>query len=258
MSDSDRAIREQAEKYILECTEYSNSSEKKRLIRDWENKSQGARAVIKDFEKRVGSIKNQRLLDIGFGNGQYSIAFAQNGAKVSGLEVNEILYTIAQEKSHSENIEVDFQLYNGTKFPFRDNYFEYAFSVSVLEHVSDPKAFLAEAYRVLKPGGKFYLAFPNKWRPLEAHTKILFLGYLPRSLVQILLRQFLKRNTIEELNLHFISFWTVKRLLHEIPFSIVSEKNGTGFQGAIKRLLWSKGVHHSAILGTVMIILEKS
>jgi SAM-dependent methyltransferase len=48
----------------------------------------------------------------------------------------------------------------GERLPFRDNVFDAAFSLSVLEHVTDPFACARELARVLKPGGVLYAVVP--------------------------------------------------------------------------------------------------
>jgi SAM-dependent methyltransferase len=48
----------------------------------------------------------------------------------------------------------------GERLPFRDGVFDAAFSLSVLEHVTDPFACAAELARVLKPGGVLYAVVP--------------------------------------------------------------------------------------------------
>lgn len=48
----------------------------------------------------------------------------------------------------------------GERLPFRDGVFDAAFSLSVLEHVTDPFACARELARVLKPGGVLYCVVP--------------------------------------------------------------------------------------------------
>jgi SAM-dependent methyltransferase len=46
---------------------------------------------------------------------------------------------------------------NGTALPFPDETFTLCLSQAVLEHVLDPPAYIAEIYRVLRPGGLLYI-----------------------------------------------------------------------------------------------------
>jgi len=47
--------------------------------------------------------------------------------------------------------------------PIDDDSCDVVFSRYVLEHIADPKPFLSEMNRVLKPGGHFLFLTPNKW-----------------------------------------------------------------------------------------------
>lgn len=258
MSEGEAIARERAERFLREGGEYTDPYEREKLVRDWMKKGDVAKDVVEDFNARAGDVHGKKVLDIGFGSGLYSVAFARAGALASGLEVNDVLLQIAGENANDAGVSVDFRVYNGTVFPFADDFFDYIFSVSVIEHVTDARQTLREACRVLKVGGKFYLAFPNRWRPREAHTGILFISYMPRSWAQFLLRRLWKRNTVEELNLHFLSYWTLKRLLRGTSFRIMYEYGGTSWsRRALKRLFGLFGVHYSAILGTVMVVLVK-
>ena len=53
------------------------------------------------------------------------------------------------------------------QLPFRDAEFDAAFSINVLEHVTDPGRVLSEAWRVLAEGGVFLVVTPNgNWERL--------------------------------------------------------------------------------------------
>ncbi len=54
-------------------------------------------------------------------------------------------------------------VYDGDKLPLDDANYDCVVANFVLEHVEEPKVFLAEIYRVLKPGGCFVFRTPNRW-----------------------------------------------------------------------------------------------
>ena len=52
-------------------------------------------------------------------------------------------------------------LIEGGKVDFPSGYFDLIYSDFVIEHVENPREFLSETLRLLKPGGKFYFRTPN-------------------------------------------------------------------------------------------------
>lgn len=56
----------------------------------------------------------------------------------------------------------------GADFPIEDGRFDFAVCFNTLEHVYDPRHSLAEALRVLKPGGKLVVTVPWMFR-IHAH-----------------------------------------------------------------------------------------
>lgn len=72
--------------------------------------------------------------------------------------------------------------------PFADEQFDVVFCSAVLEHVGDraaQRAFVAECVRVAR---RFFLTTPNRGFPVEFHTFLPFLHWLPQSVHQALLR----------------------------------------------------------------------
>ena len=113
--------------------------------------------------------------------------------------------------------------------------------------------------RVLKPGGRFYISFPNRLWPKETHTGVWFLNYTPGPLVPIVLK-LLGRSTREDWGLHFITFWSLKRAIRKSgsQFKIIFETDSQHrFRGFIKKALAKIGIHYTAILRTVMVVLER-
>src|SRR3989338_8126623 len=131
MSQETEAVaRERAERFLREGGNYTDPYEREKLVRDWEKKGDVAEQVVGDLTRRAGDPSGKRLLDIGFGSGMYSIAFAKSGADTYGLEVNPVLHEIAKEGLKEAHVYADFRLYDGSTFPFADNFFDYIFSVS--------------------------------------------------------------------------------------------------------------------------------
>jgi SAM-dependent methyltransferase len=62
---------------------------------------------------------------------------------------------------------------SGEQLPFADHTFDIACCRSVLEHVDEPAAMLAEVRRVLRPGGAFVLVTPNRWDYVSVVSSII-------------------------------------------------------------------------------------
>ena len=69
---------------------------------------------------------------------------------------------------------------SGTELPFEDGAFDVAFSNAVVEHVgarAEQRRFVAELCRVAP---RVFLSTPNRWFPVETHTLLPLLHWLPR------------------------------------------------------------------------------
>jgi SAM-dependent methyltransferase len=65
--------------------------------------------------------------------------------------------------------------------PFPDHSFDVVFSNAVIEHVGDverQRLFVAEALRV---GRRVFLTTPNRWFPIELHTRLPLVHWLPKA-----------------------------------------------------------------------------
>jgi ubiquinone/menaquinone biosynthesis C-methylase UbiE len=252
-----------AREYVYRRFSSASMPEKEKIINDWANKIEDSSALVRDFKERVGNPVEKKILDVGSGPGGVSIAFALAGAHVSGIDIEKELYDISILHAKEYGVNVDFFLYDGNHLPFRDNTFDYAVSVSVIEHTTDPELYLGEILRVVKPGGKLYLGFPNKIWPKETHTGIWFLTYLP-SFLRPFVINLLKRNPLEENNLHFYTYFNLKKMLKKVKsesFSwyLVPEKGkiNNGIKSVVKSFLGFFGVSYKAFLPHILVVLEK-
>lgn len=257
------SINKIAREYIYKRYPNASVPEKEKYINDWNNKERDSAYLVKDFIKRVGPVSGHKILDVGCGNGGVSIAFARAGAEVYGVEVEQELYEISKIHSESVGLKPSFYLYDGEKLPFNDSFFDYAVSVSVLEHTDDPKHYLKEILRVVKPDGLIYLGFPNKLWPKETHTGLWFLTYTPKFFRPYFIR-FFNKNPLEDNNLHFYGYFDLKNILNQISlegygWSIVEEsgESKNPLKNFIKQILKIFGLHYKVFLPHILLILKK-
>lgn len=249
--------------YIEERFPRASRGEQDKIVRDWLTKHQQSEGIAADFENRVGPLKDLHVLDAGSGNGGISIALSKRGARADGVDIEEELIAIARAEAQEQSVTATFTWYEGMTLPFEDKTFDAAFSVSVIEHVEHPARYFSEILRVLKSGGVLYLAFPNKLDPIETHTGLLGLSYLPLPLARAYAR-LMRHNPVEDNNLHFYTYWKIKKLLAEASgirsWSVREEKGSStrGVKALLKKLLHAIGIPHQALLPHVMLIVEAS
>lgn len=106
--------------------------------------------------KALNLENSDKVLDAGFGLGQWLFGLAQMNKKVVGIEYDEARYQFAKELYEENGIDnVSLNMGSVENLPFEDNTFDSIFSYSVIL-CTDYRKSLREFYRVLKPGGKLY------------------------------------------------------------------------------------------------------
>lgn len=93
---------------------------------------------------------------------------------------------------------------NSATLPFADREFDLAYSSAVLEHVGDRTAQETFVREVVRVSGAFFIAVPNRWFPLELHTMLPFLHWLPRRVHRAILTRLGKDFWAQEENLNLM------------------------------------------------------
>ena len=72
-----------------------------------------------------------------------------------------------------------FVQYAGGRFPFPDKHFDWVHSNAVIEHVGDADAQLEFLNEMLRVARRVFFTTPNRYFPIEAHTNVFLLHWLP-------------------------------------------------------------------------------
>ena len=113
--------------------------------------------------RRYAALEGRRVLDAGCGLGMYVAAFRRFTEAAYGVDLD--LDKIAQAVGHLPHLQVA----SVEALPFADGSFDVVLSHEVIEHVTDDRATIAEAVRVLKPGGRLVIYAPNRLYFFETH-----------------------------------------------------------------------------------------
>lgn len=90
------------------------------------------------------------VLDLGCGSGEFT-SLALEGRIEVGVDVNARVLDKAARTGRYDEL----RCADAAQLPFADEQFQTVLAVSVLEHLTQPSRALAEAVRVLRPGGRF-------------------------------------------------------------------------------------------------------
>lgn len=97
-----------------------------------------------------------RVLDYGCGHAGYLSDFHDRGVAISGAEIAGYVVEACRGNGFDVHQVDDF-----SHIPFADAEFDIVYLMQVFEHLRDPHGFMKELARILKNGGRLYLAVPN-------------------------------------------------------------------------------------------------
>ena len=115
---------------------------------------------VVDFPSYAG----RALLEIGCGIGTDLARFARAGARTFGVDLSDTAVALARR-----NLEVNalpgggrLLVGDGARLPFPDASVDVVYAHGVLQYAADPAAIVAEAHRVLRPGGEAIFMVYNR------------------------------------------------------------------------------------------------
>lgn len=158
------------------------------------------------------------LLDIGCGDGVTEIFFNREfpSWQLNGIDVSKQSIAIAQQRNITSAV---FKLYDGKNVPFERESIDIVFMAAVLHHIdfSLHQQVLKGVYRVLKPGGRFYLFEHNPLNPFTRHlVKTCPFDKDARLLKSGYAQSILTKQNFKNIESQFILFFPRKGLLSKL------------------------------------------
>ena len=139
--------------------------------------------------KILGDIRGKRVLEIGCGGAQNSIALSKWGAKAFGVDLSRKQIQYGNRIMRNENAKVSLLVCNMERIPFKDESFDIVTTAVSLHYAPDLNAVFAEANRVLVEGGysTFSMAHPfseGKLVKYRGKRAVVLRGYFKRRIVR--------------------------------------------------------------------------
>lgn len=131
--------------------------------------------------RSMGCLCGTRMLDVGCGDGTFTIPLGEKFEEVYGIDVQETNIQAFCGKL-AANGKYRPSLQSATRIAFPDAYFDSIVSIETFEHIDDPVKAADECWRVLKRGGELLITVPNRWFPCENHGGVVLghrFGRLP-------------------------------------------------------------------------------
>ena len=153
-----------------------------------------------------------KILDVGFSNKEYSpvdnyieknYVYPQN---VTALGIEE--YDLFEKRYPRVKV----VRYNGRDFPFQNKEFDVVWSNAVIEHVGEFDQQVYFVKEMTRVGRRVYFSTPNRSFPIEVHSRIPLLHWLPDSVFHPLAR-LLGKGFVTGNYMRLLTAWNLRKIL---------------------------------------------
>jgi SAM-dependent methyltransferase len=110
-----------------------------------------------EFLRRFPPVRGLDVLEIGCGYGGMLVALAERGARPVGIDIDRRRVAFARQRG------LRARRSDAESLPFDSQSFDAIVCDEVIEHLADLNLALREAFRVLRPGGRFYAVWGPSW-----------------------------------------------------------------------------------------------
>ena len=122
------------------------------------------------------------VVDIGCGAGTQAVLWAEQGHLVCGIDVSERLIELARTRAAEKGLDISYCTGTAAALPWADGSADVCILPELLEHVPEWEACLAEAARIVRPGGVLFLTTTNWLCPVQQEFNLPLYSWYPGPL----------------------------------------------------------------------------
>ena len=141
---------------------------------------------LKEILSLLRSFEDPSILDVGPADKEYSPLDNYFEKKYPHQGKITVLSLYPLRKFPERYPEIKTVSYTGGRFPFESKQFSIAISNAVIEHVGDYEAQLTFVNELIRVGQQIYFTTPAKEFPIEIHTNLPIVHWLPKPMLDLI------------------------------------------------------------------------
>jgi 2-polyprenyl-3-methyl-5-hydroxy-6-metoxy-1,4-benzoquinol methylase len=145
----------------------------------YDNKLVGffSRWRVKKLIALLGDVRQAMVLEAGCEAGYVSLQLNSKRAKIFAFDIlYEPLEKFKKKLNRDQSKSIRLFTAAGQFLPVKPETFDIVVATEVIEHMPKVELFFKESYRVLKPGGRLIVSFPNEQLREKLYPVVKFLG----------------------------------------------------------------------------------
>lgn len=125
--------------------------------------------ILDEYSRFFGSLEGKSVLDVGCGLGGKTVAYAEAGAALTGIDIERENISEAVRFAEDRGSKASFLIGDAEALPFPGETFDVVVANDAMEHFPHPDKALGEFARVVRRGGHIFLFFTPWGSPLGSH-----------------------------------------------------------------------------------------